>query len=321
VLVAFLGNAPWSVPALEALAGSSHQVGLVATRVPRPAGRGNRLEPTPVAEAARRLRLPLEEVETVKSGPAFEALGKAAPDVLVVVAYGEILPKGLLDLPKAAPVNVHFSLLPALRGAAPVQRAIMEGHKITGVTTIRMDEGLDTGPILLQAEEAISPDDDAGSLGARLAAQGGRLLVETLDRLEAGTLEEQPQDNGSATYAPKLKPEDRIIDWTRPAEAIVLQVRALAPDPAATTTFRGKTLKIFRASSSKEVTILEALAENGSPLRARPRGWVFSDADGGLQVVTGQGFLRLDEVAPEGRRRMSAGEFERGYRPGGEILG
>jgi len=318
VRVAFLGNAPWSVPALEALSGSSHRVGLVATRVPRPAGRGNRLEPTPVAEAARRLRVPLEEVETVKSGPGFEALAKAAPDVMVVVAYGEILPKALLDLPSAAPINLHFSLLPALRGAAPVQRAIMEGHKVTGVTTIRMDEGLDTGPILLQAEEAISPDDNAGSLGARLAELGGRLLVETLDRLEAGALAEQPQDDDAATYAPKLKPEDRVIDWTQPAEAIVRQVRALAPDPAARATFRGKTLKIFRASSSKEDTAARPVADQQDSL---PPGRVFNDIDRGLQVVTGQGFLKLEEVAPEGRRRMTAAEFERGYRPDGEILG
>jgi methionyl-tRNA formyltransferase len=318
VRVAFLGNAPWSVPALEALAGSSHRVDLVATRVPRPAGRGNRLEPTPVAEAARRLRVPLEEVETVKAGPGFEALAKAAPDVMVVVAYGEILPKALLDLPSAAPINLHFSLLPALRGAAPVQRAIMEGHKVTGVTTIRMDEGLDTGPILLQAEEAISPDDDTGSLGARLAELGGRLLVETLDRLQAGALEELPQDDDAATYAPKLKPEDRVIDWTQPAEAIVRQVRALAPDPAATSTFRGKTLKIFRASSSNEDTAASLLADQQDSL---PPGRVFNDIDRGLQVVTGQGFLKLEEVAPEGRRRMTAAEFERGYRPDGEILG
>lgn len=318
VRVVFLGNAPWSLPSVEALAGSSHEMALVATRVPRPTGRGNRLEPTPVAEAARRLGLALREVETVKSGPGFEALAEAAPDVLAVVAYGEILPKAVLDLPSVAPVNVHFSLLPALRGAAPVQRAIMEGHSVTGVTTIRMDEGLDTGPILLQAEEAIHAEDDSGSLGARLAALGGRLLVETLDRLEAGSLREQPQDDGAATYAPKLKPEDRVIDWTQPAEAIVRRVRALAPEPSATTTFRGKTLKIFRASSSKEVVFFEALSADREPW---PPGLVLFDADGGLQVVTGQGFVRLEEVAPEGRRRMSAAEFERGYRPGGEILG
>jgi len=244
----FLGNAGWSVPILKALADSNHPIELVATRVPRPARRGSRLTPTPVAEAASALKLPLSELETVKSGPGFDALAAAHPDVLVVVAYGEILPQSVLELPEVAPVNVHFSLLPELRGAAPVQRALMEGLAATGVTTIRMDAGMDTGPILLQAEEAILPEDDAGSLGARLAAVGGRLLVDTLDRLEAGTLGERAQDDARATYAPKLRPEDRIIRWDRDPQAIVNQVRALSPDPGAVTTFRGKNLKVLRAT-------------------------------------------------------------------------
>ncbi len=143
--VAFVGNAPWSVPSLEAVAGSRHEVGLVLTRVPRPAGRGRRLTPTPVADAARRLDLPLLEVETIRSGPGLDALVQAAPDVLAVVAYGEILPEAVLGVPRIAPVNVHFSLLPKLRGAAPVQRAILDGGDVTGVTTIRIDAGMDTG--------------------------------------------------------------------------------------------------------------------------------------------------------------------------------
>jgi len=317
VQVVFLGNAAWSVPSLEAVAGSSHELILVITRSPRPAGRGNRLTPTAVAESARSLGLPLREVETVKSGEGLDVLARAAPDVLAVVAYGEIVPKTVLDVPAVAPVNVHFSLLPALRGAAPVQRAILEGFSATGVTTIRMDEGMDTGPILLQAREAISPEDDAGSLGARLAAMGGRLLVDTLDRLEAGSLVEQHQDEAKATYAPKLKPEDRVIDWSQSSEAIVRQVRALAPEPAATTTFRGKTLKILRASSSNDLMIEALLLEAGKSLLP---GRVVPDTEG-LQVVTGEGLLELEELAPEGKRWMSAAEFDRGYRPGGEILG
>jgi methionyl-tRNA formyltransferase len=318
VRVVFLGNAPWSVPSLEALAASPHDLVLTITRAPRAAGRGNRPTPTPVAEAARRLHLPVHEVETVKSGSGFDALAEAAPGVLAVVAYGEILPKAVLDIPRIAPVNVHFSLLPELRGAAPVQRAILEGLDVTGVTTIRMDEGMDTGPILLQAEEPISPQDDAGSLGERLAPLGGRLLVEAVDRLEGGSLVERPQDEAKATYAPKVKPEDRVINWLEPADAIARRVRALAPEPGATTTFRGKTLKILRASSSNDVAFAE-------PLRAERKSWapgfVVLDIDGGVQVVAGQGFVTLEEVAPEGRRRMSGPEFERGYRPGGEILG
>jgi methionyl-tRNA formyltransferase len=318
VRVVFLGNAPWSVPSLEVVAASRHEIALVLTRAPRPAGRGNRPTPTPVAETARRHGLALQEVETVKTGPGFEALAGAAPDVLAVVAYGEIVPKTVLDLPAIAPVNVHFSLLPELRGAAPVQRAILDGLTVTGVTTIRMDEGMDTGPILLQSEEAIAPNDDAGSLGDRLAVIGGRLLADTLDRLEAGSVTEQPQDEAKATYAPKLRAEDRVIDWSQPAESIARRVRALAPEPSATTTFRGKTLKIHRASSSKEVTFAEPPVEKGE---SWVPGRVVFDIDGGLQVLTGQGFLTLEEVAPEGRRRMTAAEFGRGYRPAGETLG
>ncbi len=308
--VVFLGNARWSVPPLEAVAGSGHEVSSVVTGAPRPGGRGNRPMPTPVAEAARRLGLAVEEVETVKTGPGFQALTDAHPDVLVVVAYGEIVPKAVLEVPRVAPVNVHFSFLPKLRGAAPVQRAILEGLDVTGVTTIRMDEGMDTGPILLQAEDSIRPEDDAGSLGDRLAQLGGRLLVETLDGLAAGTIQEVEQDDTAATCAPKLKREDRIIDWYRPAEEIARLVRAMGPEPGATTTFRGRGLKVLRVS--RDVGIW---ATEGVDVRTWPPGGPFVAGDRGLGVVTGLGWLKLEDVQPEGRRRMSGAEFVRGYRP------
>jgi methionyl-tRNA formyltransferase len=313
VRVAFLGNAAWSVPSLEALAASSHDVVLVLTRVPKPAGRGNRLTPTPVAETARRLGVPLREVETVKSGSGFDALQAARPEILVVVAYGEILPEAILDVPSVAPVNVHFSLLPALRGAAPVQRAILQGLDRTGVTTIRMDAGLDTGPILLQAEEPIRPEDDSGSLGSRLATLGGRVLVKTIDGRAAGRVEERPQDDRHATLAPKLTAADRAIDWAEDAEAIVRRVRALAPDPGATTTIRGRGLKVFAAAEiPPEAGALPAPALPGTLLGGSKQ----------LAVASGNGLVRLLEVAPEGRRRMSGEEFARGLRPEpGERLG
>jgi methionyl-tRNA formyltransferase len=311
--VVFLGNARWSVPSLEAVAGSGHEVPLVLTRAPRLGGRGNRPILTAVAEAARRLGLPLQEIETVKTGRGLQALTDAHPDVLAVVAYGEIVPKAVLDVPRVAPVNVHFSLLPKLRGAAPVQRAILEGLDVTGVTTIHMDEGMDTGPILLQAEDSIRPEDDAGSLGDRLAKLGGRLLVETLDGLAAGTIGERQQDESEATYAPKPKREDRIIDWSRPAEAIVRLVRAMSPEPAATTTFRGRGLRILRASQNPEPAGFK------NPLHS---GTIFQVDKEGLAVAVPDGFLRLEEVQPEGRKRISGGEFVRGYRPhGGERRG
>jgi methionyl-tRNA formyltransferase len=263
-----------------------------------------------VAQEARRLDLPLAEVETVRSGDGFDLLRAAEPDVLVVVAYGEILPAGILAVPAVGPVNVHFSLLPELRGAAPVQRALLEGMRVTGVTTMRMDEGMDTGPILLQSEEAVRDDDDAGSLGSRLAELGGGLLVETLGRLESGDLAERPQDHALATYAPKVRPEERIIAWDRPAESIVRQVRAFAPSPGASTSFRGRGLKVLRVGP----------LEGGSPDGSEPPGALSVDRD--VIAGTGDAPLRLVEVQPEGRRRMSGAEFVRGYRPEpGERLG
>jgi methionyl-tRNA formyltransferase len=313
--VTFLGNARWSVPPLEAVAASRHGVASVVTRVPRPGRRGGPAVPTPVARAAGSLRLPLHEVETVRSGPGFDALRESAPEVLVVVAYGEILPRSVLDLPGAAPVNVHFSLLPELRGAAPVQRAILEGRTVTGVTTIRMDEGLDTGPILLQAEMAVLPEDDSGSLGGRLAAEGGRLLVETLDDLEEGSIIERRQDEALATHAPKLTAEDRVIRWEETAERVVRRVRALSPDPGATATFRGRVLKVLRAAPGFGYAPTEWQPQ-GSP------GTVVSDGRGRFAVVAGDGIVVLEEVAPEGRRVMSGAEFVRGYKPAvGETLG
>ena len=305
--VAFLGSDRWSVPSLEALHESSHEVVLVATRPPKPAGRGSKLTPTPVAEATRALALPLIEPRTVKSGEGLDSLREARPDVLVVVAYGEILPAAVLEVPRIAPVNLHFSLLPELRGAAPVQRALMEGLVATGDTTIRMDAGMDTGPILLQAEEAIDPEDDAGALGSRLAAVGARLAVDTVDRLEGGDVEEKPQDELRATFAPKLSADDRWLDWTRPAHELWRRVRALGPDPAASTRFRGDVLKVYRAA------VHEGDGKPGTVLAAGPEAFL---------VATARGALGLLEVAPAGRRRMSTAEFLRGHRPEpGERLG
>ena len=301
--VAFLGSDRWSVPSLEALVAGGHDV-IAFTRPPKPAGRGNRLTPTPVADAARAHGMAVVEPPTVTAGEGMASLADPRPDVLVVVAYGEILPPGVLAVPRTIPVNVHFSLLPELRGAAPVQHAILRGLPATGVTTIRMDAGVDTGPILLQAEEAIDPEDDAGVLGARLAAVGAALLVETLARLAAGTLEERPQDDAAATLAPRLSPEDRVLDWSEPAERLWRRVRALAPEPGATARFRGKVLKVLRSRPHA-----------APPEGPTPPGTVAVVTRDGLAVATGDGLLALEEVGPEGRARMSGGEFVSGYRP------
>jgi methionyl-tRNA formyltransferase len=298
--VAFLGNDPWSVPSLEALGRSRHDVVQVATRVPRPGRRGQGPAPTPVAAAARTLGLPFVEVETVKSGRGFDALARAGAHVLAVVAYGEILPAAILNIPTIAPVNVHFSLLPMLRGASPVQTALLLGMDQTGVTTIRMDMGLDTGPILRHRAEPIHEDDDSGSLGARLAGIGAALLIETLDDLSAGRTTPIPQDDSLATYAPKLGPADRRLVWTEPAGKLVNRVRAFAPDPGAAAPFRGRPLKVLRAQA------VEGAGQPGAVIDVDENGFVVATAEGGFRPL---------EVAPAGGRRMSAADFARGHHP------
>ena len=270
--VAFLGNDAWSVPSLGAIA--RHLVVTVVTAEPKPAGRGNELTPTPVAVEAERLGLPLLQTSTVRTGAGFKELSTTAPDVLAVVAYGELLTPNVLHVPTIAPVNVHFSLLPQLRGAAPVQTALLAGLDRTGVTTMMMDKGLDTGPVILQREERILPEDDAGSLGERLAEIGAGLLVETLDMLASGPVAPQPQDPSLATLAPKFGPEDRVLDWSYPAALLVNLVRALSPTPAATTTFRGEGLKVFKADA------VDATGEPGRIVEVSKRGLVVATAEG-----------------------------------------
>jgi methionyl-tRNA formyltransferase len=308
--VVFVGNAPWSVPSMEALAGSDHHVARVLTRTPRPAGRGGDPAPTAVATSARGLGLPLLEVPTVRDGEGLDGITSAKPDVLVVVAYGEILPPAVLSAPRLMPVNVHFSLLPALRGAAPVQRAILGGLSQTGVTTMRMGEGMDTGPILLRRSTDIGEDEDAGALGDRLAAMGGSLLIETLDQLAAGRLEERPQDASAATVAPKLTPEDERIDWHRPAAEVARRVRGLSPAPGAATALAGVRIKIYRASPAGPAWAGAAPGE----LRLDRIGPLVATGDGGA--------LRLEEVQTQGRRRMTGADWARGARlEEGALLG
>lgn len=305
--VTFLGNDRWSVPSLRALASSAHDVVAVVTAEPKPAGRGNRLRPTPVADAARELELPLIEVETVRSDPGRSELASTEPDVLAVVAYGELLPKPVLRLPRIAPVNLHFSLLPRLRGASPVQTALLHGLEETGVSTIVMDEGMDTGPVLIQRRLPIGPGDDAGSLGDRLASLGARVLVESIDALADGGAKPSPQDEALATYAPKFRPEDRALDWSNGARSSVNRIRALSPEPGATTTFRDHDLKVFAA---------EVVPASGEP------GAIVEVSKDGFIVATGDGGVRPLELAPAGRGRMRSRDFVNGYRPTvGERLG
>jgi len=305
--VAFLGNDSWSVASLRALADAPDiEVELVLTNPPRPAGRGSQLTPTAVADEARTLDLPLLEVARIRDGEGFDALDTLEPDAIVVVAYGEILTPDVLDIPRLGAVNVHFSLLPRWRGAAPVQRAILDGDDVTGVTVMLMDEGMDTGPVLATVETEIQQEEDAGSLGERLAEMGGPLLVETLRGLDGGTVEPRSQDHTAATYAPKLLPEERAIDWTGPADSIVRRVRAFAPDPGAVTTFRQGRLKVLFARAHPG-SAGDMLSETPAPGEVR-------GGEGNPRVKAWSGLVELLEVAPAGRRRMSGEEWARGAR-------
>jgi methionyl-tRNA formyltransferase len=260
-----------------------------------------------VADTAGELDLPLLEVGRVRDGEGFKALDALEPDAIVVVAYGEILTPDVLDIPRLGAVNVHFSLLPRWRGAAPVQRAILEGDEVTGVTLMSMDEGLDTGPILATVETPIDPEEDAGSLGARLSAMGAEVLPDTLRGLDAGTIDPRSQDHADVMYAPKLLPDERTIDWSQPADAIVRRVRAFGPAPGAVATFRGGRLKVLRAATQRI---------GGSILAAAPKKAEIRVSEDDTPVVHGVGedAVVLLEVAPAGRKQMTGAEWARGAR-------
>ncbi len=295
--IAFLGNDARSVPPLRSLADAGVDVALVLTQSPRPAGRGNRLAPSPVATAASDGGLPLLELETVRTPEALATLRALSLDALIVVAYGEILDDALLAV--ATPVNLHFSLLPRWRGAAPVQRAIMEGDLRTGVSTVLMEAELDAGPILLQRTEEILLRDDAGSLGERLATIGGTVVVETVDRL--GSIQPLVQDDALVTYAPKIGAEERRIDWRRPADQIDRVVRGLMPRPTATMGFRDTVIKVLRGLAGPEA---DPPSEPGTVTVLGDEVW----------VSTGDGRYRLLEVVPQGRHPMPADAWARGVR-------
>lgn len=299
--VVLLGNSPWSVPTLVALRGSSHELVAAVTEPPKPSGRGRALRDTAVAAASRELGVPVVEHG---DGPLAPVLAGLAPDVLAVVAYGRLLPPPVLDLAAVAPLNLHFSLLPDLRGASPVQSAILRGDRSTGVSVMRIVAALDAGPVYAQHEVAIGEDEDAGSLGARLAGLGADLLVEVVDALALGTASATPQDATRATWCGKLGPQDRPLRWaSEDAAATVARVRALAPDPGATTTFRGSPLRV-------------AAARVGEPtgMRGAPGAVIAIEGDD-VVVAAARGTVRLVRVVPAGRRAMSAAAFVRGARP------
>ena len=298
----FCGTPRFAVPTLERLVRRGFDVRLVVTQPDRPQGRGLELAASPVKECALQIGIPVVQPDKIKNNDEFRAqLADVNPDAIIVVGYGRIIPQWMIDLPPLGNLNLHASLLPKYRGAAPIQWAIAQGEKITGVTTMRIDAGLDTGDILLQREEPIRDDDTAETLAPRLATMGADLMVETLYGLKNGTVTPKPQDHANATLAPILKREDGIIDFRRTATEIYNRLRGFQPWPGALTTFRGKQLNIWKAKPGEARGSAEAtLAVEGERL---------------LAGCGGNSSLEILELQPEGKKRMATRDFIHGYHP------
>jgi methionyl-tRNA formyltransferase len=305
--IVFMGTPPFAVPTLEALLRSDDPIVGVVSQPDRPSGRGRYVQPTPVKRVALAHDVPVLQPRSLRAEDARVALGRLAPDLIVVAAYGNLLPRAVLDLPAHGCINVHASLLPRHRGAAPVQWALMAGEAVTGVTIMQMNEGLDEGDILLQRETRIESTDTGETLGHRLAHLGAAALIEAIAALKRGTLRARPQDAAAATLAPRIRKEMGRMDWSRPAEELERRIRALQPWPTAYTSLHGRRLTVLRAR------VIRAAAG----FAARP-GTVMEgvDASSGpdvLTVVTGTDLLGLEVVQLEGRRPLPAGEFLRGH--------
>ncbi|SDQ45924.1 methionyl-tRNA formyltransferase [Quadrisphaera sp. DSM 44207] len=306
--IVFAGTPSPALPSLEALLASRHEVAGVVSRPDAPAGRGRRASRSPVTERALEAGLPVLQPHRAGEPAFLAALAELAPECCPVVAYGALLPPPALAVPARGWVNLHFSLLPAWRGAAPVQRAVMAGDDVTGATTFLLEEGLDTGPVLGSMTTAIGPRETAGDLLARLAVDGARLLVATLDGLEDGAVVPQPQPADGVSSAPKVTVEDARVRWEEPASAVDRRVRGCTPAPGAWTTWRGERLKLGPVEPVLEVAASE---EEDAPLVP---GELRAGRDGVL-VGTATDPVRLGLVQPAGRRAMPAADWARGVRP------
>ena len=304
----FCGTPPFAVPTLEKLVAAWHRVHLVVTQPDRPKGRGLDLVASPVKQAALKLKLPITQPERIKANEQFRAqLAAINPDAIIVVGYGRIIPAWMLDLPPLGNINLHASLLPKYRGAAPIQWAIANGETVTGNTTMRIDAGLDTGDILLQQEIDITPEDTSESLAPRLATAGADLMLDTLSGLHAGTIQPRKQNDSQASLAPILKKEDGLVDFARSATEIHNRLRGFQPWPGAYTKFRGKNLQILKAKAVTETV---------------PRGEIQIAGERLFAGCAQHSCLELLEIQLEGKKRASARDFINGYRPNqGERLG
>ena len=300
----FMGTSPFAVPTLRRLAASpGHDVLAVVTQPDRPSGRGGKLAASPVKEAALALGLALLQPEKVRAKDFALSVREMAPEIIVVAAFGQIIPQRVLDIPPLGCINVHGSLLPRWRGAAPMQYALMAGDAETGVTTMMMDAGLDTGDILLQAAMPLGDVEDLAALESRLAEIGADLLMKTLDALARGDCPRIPQDAALVTLSPSLPPDIGLLDWTRPAHDLHNLVRGVTPKPGAYTTWQGKRLKVWRTG----------VVEDSEGVAGAP-GTVESVGVGGITIHTSKGALRLLEVQPESKGRMVADAWARGAR-------
>ncbi|HEX9763692.1 MAG TPA: methionyl-tRNA formyltransferase [Candidatus Acidoferrales bacterium] len=299
----FCGTPGFAVATLRRLQAEKFDIAAVVTQPDRPKGRGLEPAPPPVKVAAQELGLRVEQPDKLKGEAGRALLERYRPDTVVIVGYGQLIPDDLLKIPKHGWINLHASLLPKYRGAAPVQWALINGETVTGVTTMRIDAGLDTGPILLQRETPITDDDTAVTLAARLAELGAGLMVESLRGLKAGTVKPKPQDNSRASKAPLLKKEHGRLDWSLPARALFNLIRGLMPWPGAFTGFRGQLLHIWRATEAAP----EGVAQAPAP------GTLLVEKHSLYVACRENTWLRLEELQPANRKRMSAADFLNGF--------
>jgi len=301
--VIFAGTPEFAVATLAAMHAADHDLVLVLTQPDRPAGRGLSSAASPVKQAAERLGLPVAQPQTLKDPGIQAVLRGAAPDVMVVAAYGLILPQAVLDIPRYGAINVHASLLPRWRGAAPIPRAILAGDARTGISIMQMDAGLDTGPVLLTSESTIGPRDTAGSVHDRLAALGAALAVKALDLIGRGAAAATPQPSSGATYAAKLAKSETRIDWARPAVDIDRQIRAFDPTPGAAARIRATDIKVWRAVP----------ADRTGADRAPAPGTLLAVDSAGITVACGEGAITLLALQRAGGKRLAVAEFLRGF--------
>lgn len=298
--VIFFGTPEFAVPSLNALIEAREDVVSVVSQPDRPKGRGRVIRPSPIKELALKHGIPVLHPERIRDKVFIQGLRDLTPDLIIVVAYGKILPKEILEIPPLGCVNLHASLLPWYRGAAPINWVIIKGEKETGVTTILMDEGMDTGPILLSERVFIRDEETAGELAERLADVGAGLLLRTIEGVRSGSIKPIPQDHSQATYAPLLKKEDGHIDWGKGTEDIRNLVRGMSPWPGAYTYWQGRRMNIYKGRIK------------GDGVKDRP-GTVLRASLDGIEVATGRGIFVITELQPEGKRRMGASDFIRGH--------